>query len=281
MSLTLESPRSPDAAERADIRRLAAAVESRDGQPPLSDQALTHLGSPAVRHRIARDGDRVVGYAQLDGVSLEVAADPVATVPLLDAAEAIGGPGLTVWSHGHRSVIVPALEERGYRRERVLHQLRRPLAEAGRPLDLPDGVTIRAFVAGADDEAWLRVNAAAFAEHAEQGRWTVDDLRAREAEPWFDAAGFLLAVRGADVLGFHWTKIHPDGAGEVYVIGVAPSAQGTGLGAALLSHGLRHLADRGCREVLLYVDETNTAAMRLYERTGFRRYDADVQWRAP
>ena len=87
-----------------------------------------------------------------------------------------------------------------------------------------------------------------------------------------------MAWRDAELVGFHWTKIHPDGAGEVYVIAVAPSAQGLGLGRVLLRLGLDSLYRRGCREVLLYVDGDNTGAMRLYERTGFRPHDLDVQW---
>ena len=111
-------------------------------------------------------------------------------------------------------------------RVRELHQLRRPLAEAIDVPPTPDGIDIRAFAVGTDEDAWVAVNAAAFAQHPEQGRWTRADLEAREHDAWFDPAGFLLAWRGDDLLGFHWTKIHPDGAGEVYVIGVSPHGAG-------------------------------------------------------
>jgi mycothiol synthase len=127
-------------------------------------------------------------------------------------------------------------------------------------------------------EVWLRTTAAAVAAHPEQGGWTHADLAAREAESWFDPAGFFLAWQGETLLGFHWTKVHPDGAGEVYVLGVDPSAQGMHLGGALLDIGLHHLAERGCPHVLLYVDDTNTGALRLYERAGFTRHDLDAQW---
>jgi mycothiol synthase len=53
------------------------------------------------------------------------------------------------------------------------------------------------------------------------------------------------------------------------------------LGAALLVRGLQHLRERGCPSVLLYVDDDNAAAMRLYERYGFVQADTDVQWSAP
>jgi mycothiol synthase len=145
----------------------------------------------------------------------------------------------------------------------------------------PAGVDIRTFAVGTDEDAWVAINAAAFAHHPEQGSWTRVDLEARERDDWFDPSGFLMAWRGDDLLGFHWTKIHPDGAGEVYVIGVAPQAQGLGLGLVLLQRGLAYLREQGCPEVLLYVDGDNTGAMRLYERNGFRRHDLDVQWAAP
>ena len=197
---------------------------------------------------------------------------------LLSAVEDCA-PQLTLWTHGERSTIAPLLDARGYRRTRLLHQLRMPLDVPAPEVPLPEGVTVRSFAVGSDEDAWLRVNAAAFAEHAEQGGWTREDLLAREAEEWFDPAGFFLAWRADELLGFHWTKVHPDGTGEVYVIGVDPAAQGLGLGAVLLQRGLAWLRERGCPDVLLYVDGDNIGAMRLYERYGFAPHDLDVQWR--
>jgi mycothiol synthase len=157
--------------------------------------------------------------------------------------------------------------------------MQRDLTEPPPARPLPTGVTVTRFRVGVDEDDWVRVNAAAFATHPEQGAWTAADLRAREQEPWFDPAGFFLARRDGRLVGFHWTKIHPDGAGEVYVLGVDPQAQSGGLGAALLGIGLAHLRERGCPLVLLYVDESNAPAVSLYERHGFTTADADVQWR--
>ncbi len=65
------------------------------------------------------------------------------------------------------------------------------------------------------------------------------------------------------------------------MLGIDPDAQGLGLGGALTDLGLAHLRDRGLRQVLLYVEEDNTTAVGLYERSGFTRYAADVSWRRP
>jgi mycothiol synthase len=72
--------------------------------------------------------------------------------------------------------------------------------------------------------------------------------------------------------------VHSDGAGEVYVLGVDPAAQGMRLGAVLLQRGLAYLAQHGCTDVLLYVDDSNGTALKLYERAGFHQHDLDVQW---
>src|SRR5438132_13391342 len=124
MPLVLATPSALDAETRAQVHSLAAATEDRDGEPPLSDQVLTHLASTDVRHVIACDDGTLRGYAQLDGTSLELVGDAVSVAVLLDefAAEPV-----RVWSHGRRSPVGPALEARGYRRIRVLHQLRRSL----------------------------------------------------------------------------------------------------------------------------------------------------------
>ncbi len=270
----------PDAATRAAIVALAARIESEDGAPPLSDDALTQLSAPDVAHAVALDDGHVVGYAQRRENAAELAAEPDAVAALLDV---VWQSGLLVWSHGRRSRLAPVFAERGLAPVRELFQLRRDLSALPPDPPLPEGVVVRAFRPGVQDElAWLEVNAAAFAEHAEQGRRTLAELHALMAEPWFDPGDFLLAERGHELLGYHWTKVHSAELGEVYVLGIKPSAQGLGLGKALLVRGLVHLAGRGCTEVLLYVDGDNTSARRLYERSGFREYDRDVQWqRAP
>jgi mycothiol synthase len=201
---------------------------------------------------------------------------------------------LRLWAHGEHPAATALAHRLGFERTRALFQLRRSLLTPVPAPELPAGVRMRAFRVGKDEAAWTRVNARAFAEHPDQGRWTERDLRLREAEPWFDPAGFLLAERKSDgaLLGFHWTKVHGadplDGPGthdsehahtpigEVYVLGVDPDAQGLRLGPALTLAGLRHLRGRGLTQAMLYVDESNTRAVRLYEGLGFTRWSTDI-----
>ncbi len=141
-------------------------------------------------------------------------------------------------------------------------------------------MTVRTFVPGADDAAWLRANAAAFAHHPEQGSLTQRDLDDRIAQPWFDPKGFFLAEREGELVGFHWTKVHAaELLGEVYVVGVRPGAQGGGLGKALTAIGLRHLAAQGLPTAMLYVDADNPAALAVYEGLGFTTHEVDLMYR--
>jgi mycothiol synthase len=153
--------------------------------------------------------------------------------------------------------------------------MRRVMAE---PLPAPverEGVTVRGYTETDADEL-LRVNAAAFASHPEQGAMDAANLAERMAEPWFDPAGLLLAADGDRLLGFHWTKQHSPALGEVYVVGIDPAAQGRGLGKLLTLAGLHHLAGRGVDEVLLYVESDNAPAVAVYAGLGFGHAPADT-----
>jgi mycothiol synthase len=206
---------------------------------------------------------------------------------LARAALAEGGEGTRIWAHGDLEAARATARAVGLEADRELLQMRRPLTDLP-PVRIPPGVRIDTYRGVDDDADLLRVNNAAFAWHPEQGGWTPDDVTVREAEPWFDAAGLLLAVDVADparVLGFHWTKVHPPGPdaphpiGEVYVLAVDPAARGRRLGPALTLAGLAHLRDRGLDDVMLYVEADNAAAVRLYHDLGFTPWGADVSYR--
>ncbi|BCJ53759.1 mycothiol acetyltransferase [Actinoplanes sp. NBRC 14428] len=277
-------------AEAAGVQALAVAADEADGVSPLSEDGLLGLRGTTHRHLLSyADTGELAGYAYLSGTAGELVVHPKHRLRGHGTALiAATGPGERLfWAHGDEPSARAFAEKLGFARTRVLWQMRRPLADLP-DVPLPDGVRVRAFEPGADDEAWLGVNSRAFAHHPEQGRWTREDLRLRFAEPWFDPAGFLLAVDPADghLLGFHWTKIHPaEGAdpaiGEIYVLGVDPGGHRRGLGAALSVAGLRHLAAQGLSHALLYVDESNTAAVALYRRLGFEIHSTDVQYHRP
>ncbi|WP_328462832.1 mycothiol synthase [Actinoplanes sp. NBC_00393] len=280
------------ASEVDDVLALAAAAGELDGVYPLSEDVVLRVRGDVPYdgvHLLSYSGDRLAGYAFLEGSAGELVVHPQfrraghGTALLAAAGE---GP-LKFWAHGDDPGAATFADRNGFTRARVLWQMRRSLLEPLPEVPLPDGVTLRAFNPDADEQRWLEVNARAFAHHPEQGRWTLDDLRTREAEPWFDPAGFLLAVDIADtLLGFHWTKVHPatgdePAIGEIYVLGVDPGGHRRGLGKALSVAGLRHLADAGLTVSNLYVDESNPAAVKLYRGLGFEVYKTDVNYQRP
>lgn len=266
-----------------------------DGVRPLNEQTLLSLRYGAAgptRSLLRYDGETLAGYAHLDLADEEPSGELVVHPAhrgrghgrlLLRTALELTEGRLRLWSHGDLPAARALAAAEGLTRTRSLWQLRRPLSLPLADVEPPPGVRLRAFVPGRDEEAWLKVNAAAFAHHPEQGAWTSADLAQRERESWFDPAGFFLAVRDDRLVGFHWTKIHDSAEpiGEVYVVGVDPSQQGTGLGKALTVAGLRHLRAKGLAQATLYVDEANSAAIRLYTGLGFSRWSVDVMYTAP
>ncbi|MGW3046364.1 mycothiol synthase [Kitasatospora sp. NPDC001159] len=296
--------------QRDGALHVLAEAQAVDGRAAVSEQGRLRLRNaetprPGITHLIRSESEAVVGYGQLE-VPESPTANPAAELvigpaargrglarPLVDAvlaeAHRAGRDAVDFWVHGGHPAARHLAEAYGAELVRELRQMRRtgPQTEA---VAVPEGIELRTFRPGEDDAEWLRLNALAFSHHPEQGSWTEQDLAERLAEPWFDPAGFFLAIRDGKVVGFHWTKVHPATAtepelGEVYVVGVDPAEQGSGLGRALTAAGLRHLTgsgagERGLETVLLYVDADNPAAVRVYERLGFTVHEVDLMYRA-
>ncbi|MCP3799139.1 mycothiol synthase [Allokutzneria sp. A3M-2-11 16] len=288
--------------EQSDqVRALAAAAAEVDGRAPIGEHVLLNLDGGDHLVAVERDGGPVIGYAFLDravdndgNTVAELAVHPEhrrrgTGSALLDGvlAKVPDRAKLRIWAHGETPAARHLAEKFGLRRARELRRMRRSLAEPLPTRATPEGVVLRTFRPGEDEAAMVAVNNRAFSWHPEQGGWTEADVRTREAKKWFDANGFFLAERDGEVVGFHWTKVHPaspstggEPIGEVYVVGIDPDAQGGGLGSVLLLAGLHHLRSLGLPAVMLYVEAVNTAAIRVYEKLGFDKWDADVQFAA-
>ena len=293
-----------DADQVDEVRTLVHAVAAADGVDPLSDHVMLHLpqgGDADVRHLLTRStGGALTGYAHLDvtdpvaGSSAELAVAPdarghgVGRALVEELLRQSPDGRLRLWAHGEHPGATALATGLGFASTRTLWQMRMSLDVTLPPVVLPDGVTVRTFEPGRDETEWTQVNNLAFAGHPDQSGWKLEEVLLREQEKWFDPAGFFLAVRAGQLVGFHWTKVHggatsgPDHphdhepVGEVYIVGLLPSEQGRGLGPALTLIGLHALQQRGLAEAMLYVDETNPNAIRVYERLGFRRSATDI-----
>jgi mycothiol synthase len=286
-------------ADLVTVTRLHDDVEVVDGHPSLGEAVWRDLDEPVEPVSagiLATDDGRPVGFAYVyrsDSspphwaagmvVHPEVRGSTGVEVALLERAVAhvaVEGGGLVVlWVFEPDKRDDEAAARAGFRHQRDLLQERVPLPLGEEPA-WPPGVEVRSFVPRQDERAWLTVNNRAFADHPEQGGWVEATLQRRMAEPWFDPKGFLLAFDADGLAGFCWTKVHPASdadpeLGEIFVIGVDPSRQGSGLGRALVVAGLSHLADRGIRMGMLFVDGDNEAALRLYASLGFTTHRRD------
>ena len=294
--------------EQQQVRELVAEATEFDGVAPVGEQVLRELGHERTEHLLVaypgRD-DGIAGYLHLssprdaDAAMAELVVHPRARRGGIGAAMGCAALAKTAghnrfWAHGTLPPAQATASALGLVPVRELVQMRRSLRNVPEPR-IPARVRIRTYAGATDDAELLRVNNAAFAYHPEQGGWTAAQLEERRSEPWFDPAGLFLAFDAASsgqedrLLGFHWTKVHPDraGLGEVYVVGVDPSAQGRGLGRVLTAVGIASLAERlagpnipGEPTVMLYVESDNVAAVRTYERLGFTTYSVDTAYAA-
>ena len=82
-----------------------------------------------------------------------------------------------------------------------------------------------------------------------------------------------LLLDGDRAAGWVSARAEPDGSGMVASLARHPGDRGRGLGAALLTEGLRQLAAAGLAPVRLNVVATNESALALYKGFGFRATD--------
>ena len=264
---------------------LASRAREVDGVDPLNEASRLALdaGHAGRVHMAVKEGTTVVAAAFADGLApVELVVDPD------HRRQGHGGSLLTrllaageseFWAHGDLPAAQALAAAKHLEPGRTLLVLRLEMHAAPEPERVPDGVTIRTFEPD-DVDAIVQVNGRAFASHPEQGAMDRADFEQRASSDWFDPAGLFVAVRDGEgrdgsIVGFHWTKVEDD-LGEVYVVGVDPSEQGSGLGTSLTARGLRHLHESGIRTVDLYVEGDNDPALAVYRRLGFTEHARDV-----
>lgn len=302
--LRIELRNTLDEQALSEILGLIEAARQIEGHAPVGEHKASHL-AVGVRDWVgilAYNGDQLVGYAHTrwnapgarPRMAVEVVVHPDwydkdVAPRLLNETRAVlgraGGGLLYLWVHWVEDPRTTLAARMGFRIQRELAFMARDLHGPPPALDLPEAVTIRPYREGVDDAAFLQVNNAAFPDHPENGNWTPEVFAERRKLEWFDPRGLLMAWRGEELLGFHWTKWHGhtgdespahEPVGEVYVLAVSPRGRGLGLGRGLLHAGFAHLYERGCRRVVLYVDGANEDARRLYESEGFTTVSLDV-----
>lgn len=287
-----------EGAHLAQLPALMDAATRADGHEPIGEHKFLRLqrGDDLAVAMLAFEHERLAGYAHTvtygsadsRRVSCEFVVHPevrgkgvgrLLIARALEHAIAQDARRMDVWAYNDSPASAHLAATYGFQPSRRLLHLHRHVTAAPDAAP-PDGVTVRAFVPGLDEERWLELNNRIFQGHPENGAWTMDDLRARMAQPWFDPGDVLMAEQRGNLAGFCWIKVEDRGetgrVGEIYVIGTAPRARGLGLGRFLLARALQHLRERGVRLAAIYVDESNGAALSLYESLGFHHHHVDV-----
>lgn len=270
---------------RSRVQELLDQVSETDGVRPVNESADLVIDGHRPGHFVLATLDElIVGIAVLDDrdTTIQLAVHPDhrrqghGTALLQTALQQ--SPTSSVWAFGTQSGAQALTASLGLKPVRELLKMSRPLRHEPQP-DLPGGWSIRPFVA-ADAEGVVATNAAAFIHHPEQGKLTLQEFHDLTQQSWFSSAGLLVATRAEspDVAGFHWTKRHADGVGEVYVLAVHPQHSGHGLGRALLESGLAHLSGIGCTEVILYVEASEQRVVEMYRSASFVTINTDTSY---
>lgn len=273
---------------------LMRSAREYDGVPPFSDGALVDYARGTRQLVMITDA----AAALVAGTEAEFVVAPRSRrqglgTAMVERLQRDAPGSLTVWSHGDLPAAQVLAQRHGFERVRELLHLRAAVgpdpADRAGLADRESGVThggggVSAFDPERDTDELLALNAAAFANHPEQGALTRADLETTMRQPWFRNENLLLLRDGRGALvAFCWLKVEgtvddrPDG--EFYVVGVSPEHQGEGLGRRAVDAGMTRLRELGIRSTHLYVEGDNTAALRLYHSFGFAEASIDVQYR--
>ncbi len=283
--------------QQAGVQALARAARDVDGVSPFGEHKWLRLtrGDDDVAAVLLWQGNRLIGAADCNGyhssepgcschLNAEMVVHPKSrrrgfgTLLLrgvLAVAEEQRTGEMHLWAYGNLPAARSVAAHLGCRPERTLLELALGAERLPDAPRCPDGVRLRPFSVQDDARIWLELHNRAFAEHPEQATWDASDLQARFGQPWFDPQDLLLAEdsRSGDLVGSCWVKLRSDqtAPGEIYIVGVDPSARGRGLGKLLVQAGLAHIRADGRPGAMLYVEADNAPALGLYRRLGFER----------
>jgi ribosomal protein S18 acetylase RimI-like enzyme len=112
-------------------------------------------------------------------------------------------------------------------------------------------------------------------DHPQQSRDEIAQEMGRPLRARFRGENVIFAARGADtkLLGLCWCVLFDPGTGlegEVAELYLAPEARDQGLGHRLVERAMALFRQRGVTFACVWTRAANAAAVRLYQRAGFR-----------
>jgi len=174
------------------------------------------------------------------------------------------------------------VEARGYALVRHSFRMEADLSSEPATPEWPEGITVREFRPGEDDERVYEVQEETFADQADFEPMSYDEWRHWSFRDPFDADLWFLAEDGDELAGILLARSERAGdetLGWVSVLGVRRPWRRRGLGRALLLHSFDALRARGKPRAGLGVDASNpTGAVQLYEAAGMRVVRRSDHW---
>jgi mycothiol synthase len=168
-------------------------------------------------------------------------------------------------------------ESAGYQPVRYNWVMEVNLTEAPKIKPLPDGIELRPFEKGAQDDLVFQAEEEAFQDHwgyvpGHFENWKLRKLGREE----FDPTLWHIAWDDDRIAGFSQTR-YRNGIGWIGTLGVRRPWRKRGVGEALLLHSFNEFYKRGMTRIGLGVDASNpTGATRLYQKVGMAVAVEDV-----
>jgi ribosomal protein S18 acetylase RimI-like enzyme len=137
----------------------------------------------------------------------------------------------------------------------------------------PDGITIRNFIPGRDEDRYADFynQVLGFLAGKPVERSFVDEIVKRKS---FDPSGYFIAEENGRMVGFMSIEKEPwgergSGFGYIYQIGVAEPMRGSGLAEVLLEKARDFAVEQGLNRIGVGVRKSNTPAVRFFKKHGF------------
>ena len=287
--MNLRPPREEDVPAIVELENAAslAAYGTADAtEAELRRWLTTPDVVPERDIRLAEDGGRLVGYADVDPTDTEPVRNWCQIVVHPDADAGVVAPQLVAWCEERAqkgilrtwapsaaTALAAAFERLGLQLVRHSYRMQIDLEQRPDPPPWPDGISVRTFVP-ADAERVYEAHQETFADSWEHAREPYEEwahwLLERDD---FDPSLWFLAEDGDELAGILLSiprETDPD-EGYVQILGVRRPWRRSGLGRALLVHAFREFHARGFERVVLGVDASSlTGAEKLYASAGMR-----------
>lgn len=201
---------------------------------------------------------------------------------VVDTARGWGAKYISTALPGDQPRSLAFLERLGFQRVRTFDKMRLTDLSGDVP-PLPDGYSLRNFVHGQDETAFVEVFNAAFHDS-----WDFTPVKVSEVAQWnhrpsFNPRGCFVLMEGDHMVGFTSVLFNPDRAeqtgrviGRIYEMGVLPSHRKRGLGYLLLRVAIRYARENGFQGLDLVTDDLSEAGKQLYAKVGFQEKRSSV-----